>query len=397
MQVIGWIMTATAWATGAALGAFAFRRLLLLGAALLPARPRPVGPTPPTATVLVPARDEAAGIGATLEALAKLDYPAERLFIFLIDDGSQDDTGTRMERWAADRPRVRVLRLPERIGKGAALRAGLLAAPDSVFVAVCDADLRPCPDWLRRIGEVFRDKDVGAAAPFLRPANATASPVARYAAVESWVHQLVTSAGKDALGLNPAANGAAGYRRSALADVGGFPSVPSGEDVWITAALTRAGWRTRWVRRAVVENTVVHRWRDYIHQHLRWSRNLLSAGVARPTASDASDDRVVPLARRAELWMMSSGYVDRLAILVAVFFVVAGRLPLWLPVAYGGIIVAQIVAALVRAGARSAIPRYLLWAAGFCLLDVGASAVGVVLHLLRRPRRWMPRRGHAAG
>jgi cellulose synthase/poly-beta-1,6-N-acetylglucosamine synthase-like glycosyltransferase len=380
---------AAAAVMGAALAVFALRRLVLLGAALLPVRRHPSIGTAPTAVVLVAARDEGAGIDPTLDALSRLDYPPERLSFILVDDGSEDDTVARMRRWAAVQPGANVLHLPGRMGKSAALAAALAAGPDSALVVVCDADLVPRPDWLRRLAEAFSDEDVGAAAPFLEPVNATFSAVARYAAVESWVHQLVTSAGKEALGLNPATNGASAYRRGALVELGGFPAIPSGEDVWITAALTRAGWRTRWVPDAVVGNAVANRWRDYIRQHLRWSRNLLSAGGARPPAhGPPSGGRAVTVARRFELRVMSLGYVDRLAFAAAIALAATGQMPLWAPLGYAGVIAAQFLVALARAGVGRAIPRYLLVTVSFYVLDVAASAASVAFHLLGRPRRW---------
>jgi hypothetical protein len=85
------------------LGALAVRRLLLLGAAALPARPTPPGAEPlPNVALVVPACNEAAGIDATLAAIARLDYPADRLFVALVDDCSDDATAEHLERWVVE-------------------------------------------------------------------------------------------------------------------------------------------------------------------------------------------------------------------------------------------------------------------------------------------------------
>src|SRR5262249_51234219 len=153
----------------------------------------------------------------------------------------------------------------------------------------------------RRMAEVFSDPSVGAVAGYLVPANADVTPIAHYAAMETWVHQLVTSAGKDRLDLNPPIlGGACAYRRSALVQIGGFRPGAPGEDVKSTVALTRAGWRTRFVPDASADNNVVHAWRDYWRQHIRWARSLFdSAGPARRRAPVQIS---VPLGRRIELW-----------------------------------------------------------------------------------------------
>ncbi len=361
------------------------RRLILVGAVGSRSR-REQGSAVelPSVTLLVPARDEAETIDETLAALEKLEYTRERLFIVFIDDGSVDDTRMHLERWVANRPRTAVCTSHERRGKSAALKAGLSAAPRTDLVGICDADLRPRPHSLRIRAAAFRDESVGAAVPFLSPENALQSGVASYAAVESWLHQLVTSAGKDRLGLNPATNGGSLYRRSALDAIGGFPQVSSGEDVWVATALTRAGCTIRFVPEAVIDNTVVQSWRDYWKQHLRWSRNLFSSSDARAGASE----HAMNISQRTELWMQSAGYADRIAMVGALVLAALGRIPFWIPLLYGLVIVAQLVTAVTMARAGSRMFRVLAWSGAFYVVDVAATIASVVLHLLRRPRRW---------
>ena len=371
--------------TTIALGAFSVRRIILVAAVWSRGRTAKGSAVElPSVTLLIAARDEAETIGETLTALERLEYPPERLFIVFIDDGSVDDTRTHLERWVKNRPRTEVLTSPERSGKSAALKAGMSAAPPSDLIGICDADLRPRPQSLRILADVFRDESVGAAVPFLSPENALQSGVASYAAVESWLHQLVTSAGKNRLGLNPATNGGSLYRRSALDEIGGFPQVYSGEDVWVATALTRAGWRIRFLPEAVIDNTVVQSWKDYWKQHLRWARNLFSASAARAGASE--HDMNIP--QRMELWMQSAGYADRLAMAGALVFAALGRTPIWIPLLYGLVIAAQLVTAVTIAGAGSRVFRFLAWSGAFYVVDVAATVAAVVLHMLRRPRRW---------
>ena len=384
-RVADMLVATLAAVTTIALGAFSVRRLVLVGAAWSRSRAEQGFPAElPSMTLLVAARDEAETIDETLAALEKIEYPPGRLFIVFIDDASMDDTRSHLERWVKNRPRTAVLALPERRGKSAALRAGLNAAPRAELIAVCDADLRPRPQSLRILAEAFRDENVGAVVPFLSPENALQSGVASYAAVESWLHQLVTSAGKNRLGLNPATNGGTLYRRSALDEAGGFPQVYSGEDVWLATALTRGGWQIRFIPEAVIDNTVVQSWKDYWRQHLRWSRNLLSSSSARGGAPE----QAISILQRAELWMQSAGYADRLAMVGALIFAVLGRIPFWIPLLYGLIVAAQLVTAVTMAGAGSRTFRFLAWSGAFYAVDVAATAASVVLHMLRRPRSW---------
>ena len=46
----------------------------------------------PTVTVVVPCYNEAATIDKTVASLLEMDYPKDKLKLFLIDDGSKDNT-----------------------------------------------------------------------------------------------------------------------------------------------------------------------------------------------------------------------------------------------------------------------------------------------------------------
>jgi glycosyltransferase involved in cell wall biosynthesis len=112
-----------------------------------------LGPTSKlTLTVVVPARDEAENIVATLEALLLADYPL--LKILAVDDRSTDATGSLMEEFAARFPErisvVHITELPEGwLGKTHAL-ATALEQSASDYVLFTDADVLFSPSILRR-------------------------------------------------------------------------------------------------------------------------------------------------------------------------------------------------------------------------------------------------------
>ena len=360
------------------LAVFALRRLVLLAASLAPRRRLGDALELPRVTVLVAARDEEPVLPRLLGALDELRYPAALLSVVLVDDGSTDGTGAAFARFAAARPHVVALSLPASVGKAEALNRGLAAGPAGEVVVVCDADLRPEPECLRELVRGLVDPRVAAVAGYMRPENPGSSPVARYAAVETWMHQLVTSAGKDRLGLDPPTLGFGAYRRDALAAVGGFPSVVSGEDVVLTVALVRAGRRTRFAPQARAGNDVVFRFGDYWRQHVRWTRDTFDSG--RPRSGRRLHWREV------EVWLLAVGYVDRLAFAAALGLGVAGVLPLWLAPAYLGLRAVEVVAAVGKGGELRETPRYLLWTAVFFVVDAVATVAGTAGYVLRRPR-----------
>jgi len=92
-------------------------------------------------SIVIPAYDEQDRIEATLErTLAYVSERYPRSEVLVVDDGSRDQTAARVEKMAERNDRLRCLRQPENRGKGAAVRAGVLASRGEK-VLFMDADL----------------------------------------------------------------------------------------------------------------------------------------------------------------------------------------------------------------------------------------------------------------
>jgi hypothetical protein len=86
-----------------------------------------------TTVALVPAKDRADTVGATVAALSAVGG-VDRVVV--VDDGSTDGTAA-----VAEAAGAHVVRLPRNRGKGAAVAAGVEAAPDADVYLLLDADL----------------------------------------------------------------------------------------------------------------------------------------------------------------------------------------------------------------------------------------------------------------
>ena len=107
----------------------------------------------PTLTVIVPGRNEAENIAATLDTLMQQEYAGLR--VVAVDDRSDDATGLIMDRYAAKFPeRLSVLHITELaegwLGKTYAMAKGV-AASESEYVLFTDADVLFSPSLLRRV------------------------------------------------------------------------------------------------------------------------------------------------------------------------------------------------------------------------------------------------------
>jgi glycosyltransferase involved in cell wall biosynthesis len=148
------------WALGVlAYTYIVFPLVVLLRAGLRP-RPHGTADVTPSVTMVIAARNEAASIGAKLENLLSLDYPADRLEVVVASDGSDDGTDDIVRAYA-DRG-VRLVSVP-RVGKAPALDAAVAQATGDVLV-FSDANSIYAPDALRALVRPFADPLVGGVA-----------------------------------------------------------------------------------------------------------------------------------------------------------------------------------------------------------------------------------------
>ncbi|HUP50653.1 MAG TPA: glycosyltransferase family 2 protein [Thermoanaerobaculia bacterium] len=122
-------------------------------------RPRPVrkGEVTPSATLVVPVYNEEKVVGRKITNSIALDYPADRLEVLFVSDGSTDGTAAIIR--SAGAANVRLLELP-RSGKAAALNTGAEAARGEILVFT-DANVELAPDALRILARSFADPEVG--------------------------------------------------------------------------------------------------------------------------------------------------------------------------------------------------------------------------------------------
>ena len=106
---------------------------------------------PPEFSIVVPAYNEEHRIPPTLDRLHRfLSSQQLRWEIVVVDDGSKDGTCWVVESAMERIPNLRLVRQMPNRGKGAAVRAGMLAARGQIRV-MCDADCSMPPEQLPRL------------------------------------------------------------------------------------------------------------------------------------------------------------------------------------------------------------------------------------------------------
>jgi hopene-associated glycosyltransferase HpnB len=199
--------------------------------------------------VLVPARDEAAVLPATLPTLLGQRYPG-RLRVVLADDGSTDGTGEVARALAAGAPvPLDVVAVPPRppgwAGKVWAQDRALEAAGDAPWLLLTDADIAHPPGSVAAlVAAALADRrDLLSLMARLRVATGwerLVVPAFVYFFAQLYPFRWVAS-GRVAA----AAGGCVLLRRQALAAAGGFAAVRDAviDDVALARAVHRAGGR----------------------------------------------------------------------------------------------------------------------------------------------------------
>ena len=210
--------------------------------------PRPVmhGVNTPMVSAVMVVRNEEAAIAAKIENLLSLDYPAEKLEVVVVSDGSTDGTGRVLAEFAGKDLRVRTVMKAESSGKAAGLNDAISAARGEVLLFT-DARQPIEPPALRLLIENFGDPAVGAASGELMlgdPASGeTGKGMGLYWRIEKKIRELESASGSVA-----GATGAIYCARRELLDL--LPEGTILDDVLLPMQVVRRGSRVIFDSRA---------------------------------------------------------------------------------------------------------------------------------------------------
>lgn len=238
----------------------------------------------PMLTVIVPAYNEGPMVAQTIDSIAHAHYPRDRLEIFVVDDGSRDDTWEHICAAAKRHPQlVTPLRFPQNRGKRAALEAGFARARGEVAVTI-DSDSVIEPQTLLELVGPFRDPKVGAVAGKVAAYNRRNGLIPRMLHVRFILSFDMLRAVQSTYGTVYCCPGAlSAYRSSVVRTVlerwrhQTFLGAPCtfGEDRALTNLILEQGLNTLYQRNAVVHTIVPETYGKLAKMYLRWERSYV--------------------------------------------------------------------------------------------------------------------------
>jgi cellulose synthase/poly-beta-1,6-N-acetylglucosamine synthase-like glycosyltransferase len=233
----------------------------------------------PRVAVIIPAWNEGAVLGRTIDRLLAMRYPHDRLRVYVVDDGSTDDTPRVIADRAARDPAVVVNLRRDDGGKGKAdaINHGLERIQREAWyeaVLIIDADVLVSDTALRRMARHFGDSQVGGVTAYIKEGSVPANYVNRFVGYEYITAQAAARRAQNTLGAQAClAGGAQLISRAALERLGGRVDASTlAEDTVTTFRIQLAGYDVRFEGNAVVwaeePNTIAALWR----QRVRWAR-----------------------------------------------------------------------------------------------------------------------------
>ncbi|PNS08144.1 Glycosyltransferase [Lysobacter silvestris] len=200
----------------------------------------------PEITVVIAAHDEETRIAARTRDILAQDYPADRIRVIVVDDGSNDATSRAAN---IGDPRCRVITLTDNDGKASALNIALRAVTTPITV-FADARQRFEPGTLRALVAPFDNPRIGAVAGELRFRNESDgdNDLGLYWRIERQLRH-----DESALGWLHGVSGAIHALRTSL-----FVPMPAGtllDDMWLPLQVVFSGHRVWMSERAIAWDT----------------------------------------------------------------------------------------------------------------------------------------------
>jgi cellulose synthase/poly-beta-1,6-N-acetylglucosamine synthase-like glycosyltransferase len=233
----------------------------------------------PNTAIVVPAWNEGAVIGSTVDRLVTMEYPRDNLRVYVVDDASTDDTSQVLSEKQVEYPgRVFHLRRDKGgEGKAHTLNHGLreiLADEWCEAVLIMDADVLFESDALRKMARHLADPGVGAVTAYIKEGSAPGNYMSRFIAFEYVTAQAAARRAQNVIGgLACLAGGAQLHSRESLLSIGGQIDTSSlAEDTFTTFKTQLMGRKVLFDGNATVwaeePADILGLWK----QRLRWAR-----------------------------------------------------------------------------------------------------------------------------
>lgn len=231
----------------------------------------------PTVSIMIPCWNEETTVIKTIESILEMNYPQDKLFVVVIDDGSTDNTWEVVQVYA-HHPQVRLLRKQNEGSKFAALNYGL----DNIhtdIVGCLDADSRVDREALRYSIVPFSDPEIMCVVPsMVIDAPKTFWQHMQKPEYELGIYLRKVFSSLNSLYITPGPFSI--FRRSVFDKIGYYIEAHHTEDLEIALRMQVNGMRIVHAPDSLVYTHGPKTWPTLLKQRIRWTyggfKNILS-------------------------------------------------------------------------------------------------------------------------
>ncbi|WFP51685.1 poly-beta-1,6-N-acetyl-D-glucosamine synthase [Methylomonas sp. EFPC3] len=224
----------------------------------------------PPVSILVPCYNEGENVRETIEYLLHQQYPNYE--IIAVNDGSKDNTLEILHELADRHPQIRVVNLASNQGKAVGLRTAALLANSEILIGI-DGDALLAPNataWI--VKHFLEDPHVGAVTGNPRIRNRSTLlgkiQVGEFSAIVGMIKRAQRSYGH----VFTISGVIAGFRKTALHDVGYWSPDMVTEDIDISWKMQLAGWAIRFEPNALCWVLMPETLKGLWKQRSRWAQ-----------------------------------------------------------------------------------------------------------------------------
>jgi cellulose synthase (UDP-forming) len=224
----------------------------------------------PTVDVFIPTYNEPLDVlERTIVGALALDYPRDKLKVYVLDDKRRD----WLRAFCEEKGAIHVTRPDNAHAKAGNMNNGLKVSSGD-FIAVFDADFVPYRSFLRRTVPFFRDPSIGIVQTPQHFFNK--DPVQSNLSLERvWPDEQrlffdEMAASRDAWDVSFCCGSCSIARRAAVEAIGGFPTESITEDLLTTLTMLNKGYKTRYLNERLSMGLAAENLKGYFVQRERW-------------------------------------------------------------------------------------------------------------------------------
>jgi cellulose synthase/poly-beta-1,6-N-acetylglucosamine synthase-like glycosyltransferase len=237
----------------------------------------------PEVAIQLPIYNEYYVVDRLLDAVSKIKWPKEKLYIQVLDD-STDETVEKVDQIVQEMQkqgfRIEHLHRTDRKGhKAGALKEGLKKI-QAEYIAIFDADFIPNPDILVKVMPYFDDKEIGMIQTRWGHINKDYSLLTFAQSFGIDGHFIIEQVARNGAGLWMNFNGTAGiWRKQCILEAGNWQSDTLTEDFDLSYRAELAGWKFRYFMDIENPAELPATIQSFKSQQFRWCKGSIQTAV----------------------------------------------------------------------------------------------------------------------